>query len=76
MAEQDPKKLGQIYFWVGVSDVVIGAGLALASLTGLFGPGMDVLAIIGGVMALVGVGFIVFGRNQLSNADSRRGDLN
>ena len=76
MVEQDPKKMGQLYFWVGVSDVVIGAGLAFAGLTDLFGPDLELLAVVGGVIALAGVGFIVFGRNKMSNAETRRGDLN
>lgn len=67
---------GRIFVIAGVSDIVIGAALIVAAFTGLLGPGMGIMAIAGAVMALVGVGFIVFGRNKLSQAESRRGDLN
>ncbi len=76
MAKPERTVNGRIFVIAGVSDIVIGAGLVVAAFTGLLGPGMGVMAIAGGVMALVGVGFIVFGRNKLSQAESRRGDLN
>lgn len=75
---EKPKRTvnGRIFVIAGVSDIVIGVGLALAAVAGLLGPGAGIMVIAGAVMALVGVGFIVFGRNKLSQAESRRGDLN
>lgn len=76
MAKADGPVSGRIFILAGISDIAIGLGLAVAAFTDLLGPDMELVAVGGGVMALVGVGFIVFGRNKLSQADGRRGDLN
>jgi len=55
---------------------VSGAGLAIATLNGVFGPDLEMFALAGVVVALWGVVLFVWGRNKLSQVDDRRGDLN
>jgi hypothetical protein len=66
----------RILVFAGVADVVIGAGLAAATLNGFFGPGLELLAVAAVVVALWGVVLILWGRNKLSQVEDRRGDLN
>lgn len=66
----------RIFIWAGISDVVVGLGLVVAGLTDLFGPDLEILALVGGVIAVVGAGLVLWGRNKASQAESRRGDLN
>jgi len=66
----------RILVWAGLADVVIGAGLAIATLNGVFGPDLEMFALAGVVVALWGVVLFVWGRNKLSQVDDRRGDLN
>ena len=66
----------RVLVWAGVADIVLGVGLAFAFLTGLFGPGLELGAVAGGFVALWGAGLILWGRNQLSQVEDRRGDLN
>lgn len=76
MAEQNAARLGKLFVAMGIIDVLVGAGLAIAALVGALGDGSQFVALFGGVIALTGVGLIVFGRNRMSQAQSRRGDLN
>ena len=66
----------RILVWAGVADVVLGIGLAIAFLSGFFGPGLELAAAAGGFVALWGAALIVWGRNKLSQVEDRRGDLN
>ena len=67
----------QVMVWAGLADMVIGVALAAAALSGLLGDeDYTILAAVGGVLALTGLGLFVWGRNNLSNAANRRGDLN
>ena len=66
-----------VMVWAGVADMVIGLALASATLAGMLGDSdQTVLAAVGGLLALTGLGIFVWGRNNLSKAESRRGDLN
>ena len=66
-----------VMVWAGVADMVIGLALASATLAGVLGDSdQTVLAAVGGLLALTGLGIFVWGRNNLSKAESRRGDLN
>ena len=66
-----------IMVWAGLADMVVGVGLAAAALSGMLGDtDQAVLAAVGGLLALTGLGIFVWGRNNLSKAESRRGDLN
>ena len=76
MTAPNKPNVGKMYVFMGAMDLLIGIGLAVAALTGLFGPDMNIVAIVGGVIAIVGAGMVVYGRNKLSQADDRRGDLN
>ena len=61
---------------VGIGDVVIGVGLALAGYLGWFGPDLSMLVPIGGLVALAGLGMALWAKSKMNAADSRRGDLN
>ena len=66
-----------VMVWAGVADMVIGLALASAALACMLGDiDQTVLAAVGGLLALTGLGIFVWGRNNLSKAESRRGDLN
>ena len=66
-----------IMVWAGLADMVVGVGLAAAALSGMLGDtDQTVLAGAGGLIAVVGAGLLIWGRNNLSKAESRRGDLN
>lgn len=73
-----PKPINwSVMIWAGLADVAIGIALAVAALTGVLGEGdYTVLAVVGGLLALTGVGLFLWGRNNLSKAGDRRGDLN
>jgi len=67
----------RVMVWAGLADMAIGVSLAVAALSGALGDeDYTILAIVGGVLALTGLGLFVWGRNNLSNAANRRGDLN
>ncbi|RZJ44434.1 MAG: hypothetical protein EON87_09925 [Brevundimonas sp.] len=74
--QASPADVAKIFIWGGVGDIVIGLGLIVAALTGLMGPDMEILSIAGAVMAVFGVGIVLWGRNKLSQAEDRRGDMN
>ena len=68
-----------------VADRLVGGAVGLDALLGaLDGPAgiaqslarVDLLAGVGGLLALTGVGLFLWGRNNLSKAGDRRGDLN
>ena len=66
-----------VMMWAGLADMAIGLGLAVAALTGALGDSdQTVLAGVGGLLVVVGLGLFLWARNNLSNAESRRGDLN
>ena len=66
-----------VMMWAGLADMAIGLGLAAAALTGVLGDSdQTVLAGVGGLLVVVGLGLFLWARNNLSNAESRRGDLN
>lgn len=66
-----------IMVWAGLADMVVGAILAAAALSGMLGESdQAVLAGVGGLLVLVGLGIFLWGRNNLSKAGTRRGDLN
>ena len=63
--------------WAGVADMVVGLALAAAALSGVLGDSSQtVLAVVGAMLVLVGLGLFLWGRNNLSKAERRRGDLN
>ncbi|HYD29137.1 LPXTG cell wall anchor domain-containing protein [Brevundimonas sp.] len=67
----------QVMVWAGLADMIIGVSLATAALTGFLGDSDQmVLAFVGGLLVLVGLGLFLWARNNLSKAESRRGDLN
>ncbi len=67
----------KVMVWAGVADMVIGLALAATALTGVLGDGdYTVLAAVGGILVVVGLGLFLWARNNLSKAESRRGDLN
>ena len=66
-----------VMVWAGLADMVIGLALASAALAGMLGDSdQTVLAAVGGLLVLTGVGLFLWARNNLSKADDRRGDLN
>ncbi|MDI6624117.1 MAG: hypothetical protein QME55_05245 [Brevundimonas sp.] len=66
-----------VMVWAGLADMVVGVVLATAALNGMLGDSdQTVLAGVGGLLIVVGLGIFVWGRNNLSKAESRRGDLN
>ena len=66
-----------VMVWAGLADMVVGLVLAVAALNGLLGDSdQTVLAAVGGLLVVVGLGIFLWGRNNLSKAESRRGDLN
>ena len=66
-----------VMVWAGVADMSIGLVLASAALAGMLGDSdQTVLAGVGGLLVVVGLGIFLWGRNNLSKAESRRGDLN
>ncbi len=76
MADELKPEVLRIIVWVGVGDIILGVGLALAFLGGLFGPDLELASLIGGFVAVWGGAVVVWARNKLSQAESRRGDLN
>ena len=76
MAEKLKPETLRVLVWAGVADIVLGIGLTVAVLMGLFGPDLDLVAVAGGFVALWGAGLIVWSRNKLSQVEDRRGDLN
>ncbi|MCS6625125.1 hypothetical protein N0B44_19615 [Roseibacterium beibuensis] len=66
----------RILVFAGIADVVIGAGLAIATLNGFFGPGLELFAAAGVAVAVWGLVLFVWGRSKLSQVEDRRGDLN
>lgn len=76
MAEPQKIESWRVIMLVGLGDVVIGAGLALAGFMGWFGPGTEALLPVGGLVALAGVGMALWAKSKLNAAESRRGDLN
>ncbi|HEV2082978.1 MAG TPA: hypothetical protein VGR32_11095 [Brevundimonas sp.] len=76
MAEKDKPVDLRVFMWVALSDVLLGAGLAAAGHLGWFGPHMELLVPVGGLIALAGVGMAVWAKIKMNAAESRRGDLN
>jgi uncharacterized RDD family membrane protein YckC len=67
----------QVMVWAGLADMIIGVALAAAALSGALGDSdQTVLASVGGLLVLTGLGLFLWARNNLSKAESRRGDLN
>jgi hypothetical protein len=67
----------RVMVWAGLADIAIGVGLAAAALSGMLGDGdYTIVAVVGAVVALTGLGLFLWARNNLSNAGDRRGDLN
>lgn len=73
-----PKPINwRVMMWAGLADMAIGVALALAAVTGVLGDSdYTILAVVGALLVLTGVGLFVWARNNLSKAESRRGDLN
>ena len=73
-----PKPINwRIMIWAGLADIAIGAVLAFAALTGALGDrDQTVLAAVGGLLMVTGVGLFLWGRNNLGKAGDRRGGLN
>ena len=68
---------GRVLLLAGAVDLVIGVALAAAALTGRLGDGdVNVLAGVGGLLVLVGVGIVVWGLQNLDRAGGRPGDTN
>ena len=68
---------GRVLLLAGAVDLVIGAWLMTAALTGRLGDGdVNVLAGLGGFLLLVGVGIVVWGLQNLDRAGGRPGDTN
>jgi hypothetical protein len=66
-----------VMVWAGLADMLIGLVLAAAAMSGMLGDSdQTVLAAVGGLLGVVGLGILLWGRNNLSQAESRRGDLN
>ena len=66
-----------IMVWAGLADIAVGVVLAAAALSGLLGDSdQTVLAGVGGLLVVVGLGIFLWGRNNLSKAGTRIGDLN
>jgi EamA domain-containing membrane protein RarD len=62
---------------VAVADIVIGLVLASMALSGMLGDGdQTVLAAVGGLLMVIGLGLFLWARNNLSKSGNRRGDLN
>lgn len=76
MAEPVKADSWRVIMLVGIGDVVLGAGLALGGYMGWFGPDLEMLVPVGGLVALAGAGMAFWAKNKMSAADSRRGDLN
>ena len=77
MAKQSsPAEFWRLIVWVGLGDIVLGFALAVAGFADLLGPDMEIVALVGAVIAAVGLGIVVWGRKKLSEAGDRRGDLN
>ena len=77
MAANKPASVYRIMMFAGLADIALGFVVAVLAFTGTVG-GDDptVLAVVGGLFAVIGVGIVIFARNKLSQADDRRGDLN
>ena len=73
-----PKPINwRVMMWAGLADMAIGLALAVAAMTGVLGDGdYTIVAVVGGLLVLTGVGLFLWARNNLSKADDRRGDLN
>jgi hypothetical protein len=66
MATEPGKQPWNLIAIVGLSDMVLGVGLAVASLTGTLDVDRTIMPIVGGLMALVGAGIFVWAREKAS----------
>jgi hypothetical protein len=66
----------RLFLGIGLSDVAVGIGLAVAGLTGLLGENGSVIALAGGGFAVVGVAVVIWARNKLSQDSGPGGDRN
>ncbi|WP_029416243.1 hypothetical protein [Brevundimonas bacteroides] len=58
----DPK----LFVQLGIGDIVLGLGLAAAALLGLLGDvDRTLVAGIGGVIAVIGVGIVIWARSRM-----------
>ena len=73
-----PKPINwRVMMWAGLADMAIGLALAVAAMTGVLGDGdYTIVAVVGGLLVLTGVGLFLWARSNLSKAGDRRGDLN
>lgn len=68
---------GRVLLLAGAVDLVIGASLMAAALTGRLGDDdVNVLAGVGGLLVLLGVAIVVWGLRNLDRAGGRPGDTN
>lgn len=66
MANAPQKTPWNLIAMIGISDMVLGVALAVASLTGTLEVDRTIMPIVGGVMALIGGGIFVWARDKAS----------
>ncbi len=69
----DQKAKGRLLLLCGVSDIIIGVGMACAALAGVLGEDVIVFVVVGAVIAMAGVGLALWGRNIISQVDDGQG---
>lgn len=71
MADAPQKSPWNLIAMIGLSDMVLGVALAVASLTGTLDVDRTIMPIVGGVMALVGGGVFVWARDKAAREAGR-----
>jgi hypothetical protein len=64
--QKPPKADPKLFVQLGIGDIVLGLGLATAALLGLLGDvDRTLMAGIGGVIAVIGAGIVIWARSKL-----------
>lgn len=73
MAKQIKQDGARVLMLVGLGDFVLGLLLAGLAFSGVLGPDLNIVAVLGLIMAVVGAGLALWGRSKIQHANTRGG---